>query len=167
VRRHGDWRAKWQCRNVLRACDGWETPQPVHCTQLDPIGLAGGLNSYGFAAGDPVNFSDPFGLCPEGKVEANGECVEVLTGSPPAVVPRVARVAGVAGAAARGARMMMEARKILASAEFATIRAAAQSGAAAEVQIAGRVVAYEPGLRASGMTLFGENGFVLGREAFS
>jgi RHS repeat-associated protein len=33
-------------------------------TQQDPIGLAGGLNLYGFAGGDPVNFSDPFGLCP-------------------------------------------------------------------------------------------------------
>jgi RHS repeat-associated protein len=33
-------------------------------TQEDPIGLAGGLNAYGFAAGDPVNYSDPFGLCP-------------------------------------------------------------------------------------------------------
>lgn len=32
--------------------------------QQDPIGLAGGLNLYGFAGGDPVNFSDPFGLCP-------------------------------------------------------------------------------------------------------
>lgn len=32
---------------------------------MDPIGLAGGANLYGFAAGDPVNFSDPFGLCPE------------------------------------------------------------------------------------------------------
>jgi len=32
-------------------------------TQQDPIGLAGGLNLYGFAHGDPVNFSDPFGLC--------------------------------------------------------------------------------------------------------
>lgn len=31
--------------------------------QMDPIGLAGGLNLYGFAGGDPVNFSDPFGLC--------------------------------------------------------------------------------------------------------
>jgi len=30
-------------------------------TQEDPIGLAGGLNLYGFANGDPVNFSDPFG----------------------------------------------------------------------------------------------------------
>jgi RHS repeat-associated protein len=33
-------------------------------TQEDPIGLAGGLNTYGFAGGDPRNSSDPFGLCP-------------------------------------------------------------------------------------------------------
>ncbi len=30
-------------------------------TQEDPTGLAGGLNLYGFANGDPVNFDDPFG----------------------------------------------------------------------------------------------------------
>jgi RHS repeat-associated protein len=34
-------------------------------TQEDPIGLAGGLNAYNYAEGDPVNFEDPFGLCPE------------------------------------------------------------------------------------------------------
>lgn len=34
-------------------------------TQRDPIGLAGGLDLYGFADGDPINFSDPFGLCPQ------------------------------------------------------------------------------------------------------
>jgi RHS repeat-associated protein len=38
-------------------------PQLGRFTQEDPIGLAGGLNLYGFAGGDPVNFSDPFGLC--------------------------------------------------------------------------------------------------------
>ena len=39
-------------------------PATGRFTQEDPIGLAGGLNLYGFASGDPVNFSDPFGLCP-------------------------------------------------------------------------------------------------------
>jgi RHS repeat-associated protein len=38
-------------------------PQTGQFTQTDPIGLAGGLNLYGYANGDPVNFSDPFGLC--------------------------------------------------------------------------------------------------------
>lgn len=37
-------------------------PSTGRFTQEDPIGLAGGLNLYGFAGGDPVNFSDPFGL---------------------------------------------------------------------------------------------------------
>src|SRR5438067_318236 len=39
-------------------------PATGRFTQEDPLGLAGGLNLYGFAGGDPVNFSDPFGLCP-------------------------------------------------------------------------------------------------------
>ena len=37
-------------------------PTTGRFTQEDPIGLAGGLNLYGFAAVDPVNFGDPFGL---------------------------------------------------------------------------------------------------------
>ena len=37
-------------------------PETGRFTQEDPIGLAGGLNLYGFAGGDPVNFGDPFGL---------------------------------------------------------------------------------------------------------
>ena len=39
-------------------------PSTARFTQEDPIGLAGGINEYGFASGDPANFSDPFGLCP-------------------------------------------------------------------------------------------------------
>ena len=37
-------------------------PRAGRFTQEDPIGLAGGMNAYGFAAGDPVQFSDPLGL---------------------------------------------------------------------------------------------------------
>lgn len=48
---------------------------------MDPIGIAGGLNVYGFAGGDPINFSDPFGLCPEsmggdGKSKGLSDCPE-------------------------------------------------------------------------------------------
>ena len=39
-------------------------PKTGRFTQQDPIGLGGGLNAYGFASGDPVNYSDPMGLCP-------------------------------------------------------------------------------------------------------
>jgi RHS repeat-associated protein len=37
-------------------------PKSGRFTQEDPIGLAGGLNLFGYANGDPVNFGDPFGL---------------------------------------------------------------------------------------------------------
>jgi RHS repeat-associated protein len=37
-------------------------PSAGRFTQEDPIGLAGGLNTYGFANGDPVTYSDPYGL---------------------------------------------------------------------------------------------------------
>ena len=40
-------------------------PATGRFTQEDPIGLAGGINVYGFAAGDPVTYSDPYGLCPK------------------------------------------------------------------------------------------------------
>ena len=44
-------------------CGHRNRPTVGPSTQRDPIGLAGGLNQYGYAGGDPVNYSDPFGLC--------------------------------------------------------------------------------------------------------
>jgi RHS repeat-associated protein len=51
-------------------------------TQEDPIGLAGGLNAYGFAGGDPRNSSDPFGLCPPNRPLCHWiEATSALVGS--------------------------------------------------------------------------------------
>jgi hypothetical protein len=44
-------------------------------TQEAAIGLAGGKNLYGFAGGDPVNFSDPFGLWPWPELAGGGGLV--------------------------------------------------------------------------------------------
>jgi RHS repeat-associated protein len=49
-------------------------PATGRFTQEDPIGLAGGVNLYGFANGDPVSYSDPYGLCPESLRTANDRC---------------------------------------------------------------------------------------------
>ena len=53
-------------------------PEQGRFTQEDPIGLAGGLNLYGYAGGDPVNFSDPFGLCKRPNGRGVGVCLEAF-----------------------------------------------------------------------------------------
>jgi hypothetical protein len=58
----GRGRADVHAQPVLRSRHG-----AVHAA--DPIGIAGGLNVYGFAAGDPVSYDDPYGLCEKKKDE--------------------------------------------------------------------------------------------------
>ncbi len=42
----------------------WYDPKTGQFTTADPIGLASGeTNLYGYASGDPINLSDPSGLC--------------------------------------------------------------------------------------------------------
>jgi len=64
-------------------------PQTGRFTQEDPIGLAGGLNLYGFAAGDPVNLSDPFGTCPW----VPAVCLELIDMAVTAATPLVVTIA--------------------------------------------------------------------------
>jgi RHS repeat-associated protein len=52
-------------------------PSSARFTQEDPIGLAGGLNAYGFAAGNPVSFSDTFGLDPCQRSSAWTDCLAI------------------------------------------------------------------------------------------
>ena len=65
-----DFRYLWQCREYselgglyyFRA--RWHNPQAGRFISKDPIGLLGGMNFYAFCGNDPVNFRDPYGLCP-------------------------------------------------------------------------------------------------------
>jgi RHS repeat-associated protein len=53
-------------------------PASGQFTQVDPIGLAGGLNLYGYANGDPVSYSDPYGLAPSCEPFCTGLDVALL-----------------------------------------------------------------------------------------
>lgn len=66
-------------------------PAAARFTQEDPIGLAGGLNAYNYADGDPVTYADPFGLCP---------CLAALGAAAEAAAIRTAVVAAAARVAA-------------------------------------------------------------------
>ena len=78
-------------------------------TQEDPIGLAGGVNSYGFAEGDPVSYSDPYGL----KIECRTQAACNLWAALSYVVNRglESRNRDVRKAARRLANLMNEAQR--------------------------------------------------------
>ena len=62
-------------------------PQTGRFTQEDPIGLAGGLNLYGFVAGDALNYSDPFGLMACKDADGNEVVCPEPAGGPPVALP--------------------------------------------------------------------------------
>ncbi len=70
-------------------------PTSGRFTQEDPIGLAGGMNLYGYAAGDPINNADPFGLNP--CIVAPQVCIAIVVAG-----ARAASAAAKAPAVQRG-----------------------------------------------------------------
>jgi RHS repeat-associated protein len=83
-------------------------PSTARFTQEDPIGLAGGLNEYGFASGDPADYGDPFGLCTGSDLsKARLQC-EVEMAKYGASHPRVAAMAGGVMLAGTGAALVGE-----------------------------------------------------------
>jgi LysM repeat protein len=63
--------------------------------------------------------------------------------------------------------IIVEVRAMMKASEMAKLREAFAAGKDVIVKIGGRTIQYEPGLNASGMTMFGENGFLLGKQAFT
>jgi hypothetical protein len=75
--------------------------------------------------------------------------------------------AALAGFNAVERGVITEVRTMMKAPEISKIREAYAAGKALVVKIGGRTLQYEPGLKASGMTMFGENGFLIGPEAFT
>ena len=63
--RIGELTQEWDTSGLTNLRNRYYDATSGQFTQQDPIGLAGGLNLYGYAGGDPVNRSDPFGLSPD------------------------------------------------------------------------------------------------------
>lgn len=95
---------------------------------------------------------------------ALGLAAEVAEG---AAAIDLAAAAAEAGFTAEEAGILAEANTILESEAFASIAEAHAAGESTIINVGGRIIQYEPGLPASGMTMFGENGFLIGNEAFA
>ena len=60
----------------------WYDPIIGRWLSKDPIGISGGLNQYVFVNNNPVNFWDPFGLCPKGFYERYEEEYDAVAFDP-------------------------------------------------------------------------------------
>jgi RHS repeat-associated protein len=149
--------------------------------QMDPIGTAGGVNLYAYVNNDPLNLIVLLGFCPsctgpntspEPGLGNGGEITLFNIGLAVATLGfSIPEQVGV-GAARSGFSLaeqgvINEARTIVTSPQMADLAASNAAGVSLSVNVGSRLIQFEPGLPASGMTMFGENGFLMGPEAFS
>jgi RHS repeat-associated protein len=82
-------------------------PKSGQFTQADPIGIAGGMNAFGFAGGDPINFSDPFGLqCPNKNEQSCSLDQQVLANIGAAINRAIATVGSFGNSLASGLKTL-------------------------------------------------------------
>ncbi len=124
-------------------------------TQEDPIGLAGGINLYGFANGDPVAYDDPYGLCIWSKDPvrraSGGMCTREEAGrvnggveeplADPTILLPIGAVAKGSGIAARAAgRLAGNMATRAAAGGIAALTRVSARGALNQIQRAGQLV---------------------------
>ena len=115
-------------------------PASGRFTQEDPIGLSGGSNLYGYASGDPVNYSDPFGLWPGLGMWLDGGWRNIGSG-----IRLTAMLANVHANTAKMLPYIVGASLPLGGAEEASVASTASGGAVAN-RIAGQLGQIEKSL---------------------
>jgi Domain of unknown function (DUF4157) len=131
-----------------------------------PVGTASAMmTKHGDGEGsEPTGAEEPSTHAEANREGGNSETTSTRKAEEPAT--SVTTVAGEKfSPAERG--VISEAQRILKSSTFGKIRAAHRAGKSVTVEINGVTIQYEPDLPASGMTMFGEEGFLIGPEAFA